>query len=294
MPESGVRSTYSQAPFKIVMYDLGGPISSGTAFHYQSGESRFLVTNWHNLTGRDRFTNEVIDRVGFRTPLWIEVHTATYVPPSPSGLFGIVPHRVEIYRDISGPFDPLWHETPVSICDVVALPLPKPPWEPEFFHNAANLIGRYRVPVAPGVTAQVIGFPQGLSTGFGLPIWKPTFIASEPHYDVSIGSQKVRAFFIDGRTRPGMSGSPVFAQYTGTWDTTDPYRDVNPSEPGFRFRDDIALGFTALEFIGVYSGRVTGGAEDDAALGLCWRREVVDEACSNPNGGQNPNFAANR
>lgn len=34
MPEKGVRSAYSYAPFRISTHDLGGQIATGTAFHY--------------------------------------------------------------------------------------------------------------------------------------------------------------------------------------------------------------------------------------------------------------------
>jgi hypothetical protein len=102
----------------------------------------------------------------------------------------------------------------------------------------------------PGCHAFVIGFPQGLSSGFNLPIWKATHIASEPFYDVGIGGKadpsgviqgelKVPAFFLDGLTRSGMSGSPVFASYTGNWSLEDPYEKLDYDHPDFWSRDDV-------------------------------------------------------
>ena len=147
-------------------------------------------------------------------------------------------------------------------------------------HNSVNLISESRVPVLPGEIAFVIGFPRGLHTGFGLPIWKSTFLASEPHYDVEIGERLLPAFFLDGYTREGIPGSPVFARYRGMWDMNDPYKPVDPDEPDFWSRDDVAmLGSEATEFIGIYSGRISDN-EGEAALGLCWRKEVIEEICS--------------
>lgn len=284
MPEKGIRSTYSQAPFRISTHDLGGQISTGTAFHYFHGGKRFIVTNWHNLTGRDFFSRKNLNEQA-RTPLWIEVHTALWQSPAtvPARNFGIVSRRVEIYGDPAAQLDRLWCEHPQlggRGCDVVAIQDRKPDQEPEFMHNSVNLISDCRVPVLPGELAFVIGYPRGLHTGFGLPIWKSTFIASEPHYNVKVAETSLPAFFLDGYTREGMSGSPVFARYRGTWDARDPYRPVDPNEPGFWNRDDVNIfGSEATEFIGIYSGRIPE-KEAEAALGLCWRKDAIEQVCS--------------
>ncbi|MDB6453590.1 hypothetical protein [Falsirhodobacter sp. 20TX0035] len=226
MPENGIRSTYSQAPFKISAHDFGGQISTGTAFHYLHNGQRFIVTNWHNLTGRNFFSRKNLNTLG-RTPLWVGIHTAVWLAP-PTDLnraFGIERRRIEIYGDPEAQLDQLWLEHPElggQGCDVVAIPHPKPDEEPEFMHNSVNLISKFRVPVLPGEVAFVIGFPRGLHTGFGLPLWKSTFIASEPHYDVEIEERLLPAFFLDGYTREGMSGSPVFARYRGMWTSRTP------------------------------------------------------------------------
>lgn len=284
MPENGVRSTYSQAPFKISTHDFGGQIATGTAFHYQHNGQRFIVTNWHNVTGRDFFSGKNLNTLA-RTPLWIEVHTALWQSPAnnPERKFSIASRRVEIYRDFETQLDRLWLEHPQlggQGCDIVAIPCPKPDQEPEFMHNSVNLISSAKIPVLPGELAFVIGFPRSLHTGFGLPIWKSTFIASEPHYDVKVGERNLPALFLDGYTREGMSGSPVFARYRGMWDAKDPYRPVDPDEPGFWNRDDVNMfGSEATEFIGIYSGRIPE-KEGEAALGLCWRKDAIEQVCS--------------
>lgn len=281
MPENGVRSTYSQAPFKISMHDLGGEISTGTAFHYLHNETRFIVTNWHNLTGKDFFSGNNLSKSG-RTPLWIEVHTASWQSSTTNHTlnFGIVSRRVEIYGDPEAQLDNLWLEHPHQLCDVVAIADPKPDQEPEFMHNSVNMISRARVPVLPGELAFVIGFPRGLQTGFGLPIWKSTFIASEPFYNVDVAGRRLPAFFLDGYTRQGMSGSPVFARFRGMWDAKDPYKAIDLDDPDFWNRDDVNIfGSEATEFIGIYSGRIPE-IEGEAALGLCWTKDAIAQICS--------------
>jgi hypothetical protein len=260
------------------MHDHGGQISSASGFYYEHHGLRYLVTNWHVITGRDFFNNSILDKKYARIPLWLEVETATWI--SSEGHFVLLPSRIELFDDIDVPFERRWLEHPSVRVDVVAILSPKPGCEPEFMHYAVNKIGKYRIPVRPGMTSFVVGFPHGLKVGFGLPIWKSTFIASEPYYDASVGDQRVKAFFLDGRTRPGMSGSPVFAQFIGNWDLKDPYMELDYDAPDFWTRDDVVLNHTAMEFIGVYSGRLGGGHEEDAALGLCWKKEVIDEICA--------------
>jgi hypothetical protein len=284
----GVRSTYSQCPFQIYMCDDCGVISTGTGFFYSHADEWHLITNWHNLSGRHFLTKEYLSD---RVPAFIEVKLQSYAVDGhcfPNGLFTSVAQRIDIYKD----FEPVWFEHPDlgSTCDVIAPPMKRPETCPEGMHNAANLIGSIRIPVKPGNTTFIIGFPRSISVGFGLPLWKAGYVASEPFYDVTLGGEiskigglsggtKLPAFFIDSLTREGMSGSPVFAQYTGTWDTSDPYKPIDPDNPEFWHRKDIAIAGNSMEFVGCYSGRI-GKKEESAALGLCWREDVIQKICS--------------
>ena len=293
MPEKGIRSTYSQCPFQIQMWHEDEMIATGTAFYYERGGEWFLITNGHNLTGRDFLTSQPIDPDPVpKFPTFIKACMSSYKIPNvvaSKSVFTTVAQRVEIYEN----YAPRWFEHPDfgRKCDVVALPLPRSENCPEFMHNAANRISDKRVPVQPGVTVYIIGFPSSISVGFGLPLWKSGYIASEPYYNITIGGQPAEiggmvggevlpAFFIDSQTRKGMSGAPVFANYTGgLWSLTDPYEKVDMDAPGFLERDDVVLNGTVTEFIGCYSGRV-GGNERDAALGLCWGKEIIEKICA--------------
>ena len=290
MPEHGIRSTYTQSPFQILTYDDRGLISTGTAFFYGLNEELFLITNWHNISGKHFLSKE---KLGKRCPTYIEAKFITYIN---SLQFTASSHKIEIYEKSQ----PRWFEHPKlgSTCDIIALPIEKPANVPKDLHHPSNLISKIRIPVKPGNTCFVIGFPKSLSVGIGLPLWKSGFIASEPHYDVTINGKistlgglvdglELPAIFIDTLTREGMSGSPVFASYFGNWDMTNPYTDINPSHPDFFKRDDIALGENRMEFIGCYSGRI-GKAEEGAALGLCWKEETIKLICENKKLGEHP------
>jgi hypothetical protein len=272
---AGIRARESQAPVQLLLADDAGTISTATGFIFECGGREFLITNWHNVSGKHFLSGELLKG---RPPVFLKARLATNI--GGEGTFTTVPHRVELYDPDSGA--PLWYEHPHlgNRCDVVALPFERPSSTPANLHVPVNRINAIAIPVRPGSTVFILGFPRNLSVHIGWPLWKSGYIASEPHYDVRVGGKLqevgghsggtiLPAFFIDGQTRSGMSGAPVFANYTGSWDMTDPYRPVDPTQPGFHERDDIALGENRLEFVGAYSSRVPA-EEGEAALGLCF------------------------
>ena len=300
MPEQGVRSNYSLCPFEIEMCDDQGGISSATGFIYDQNGELFLITNWHNFVGRDPFTGKPLrDQAVVRFPTYIKAKLASVVNPphtSSDGMAAFLARRIDIYDD----YEPRWFEHPIlgHQCDVVALPLERPNDRPDHFHKAVNLMDPVRIPVLPGGTVYVIGFPHAISVGPGLPIWKSGYIASEPHFDVTIGGQRkdiggleggvrLPAFFIDSQTRPGMSGSPVFASFTGNWDSSAPYASWNPVDRNSFNPDATFIGSTSMEFVGCYSARI-GSNEEGAALGLCWRQDVIEAICLSKSIGSHP------
>ncbi len=299
MPEHGVRSPFSQCPFQLLVRGSGEEVlSAASAFFFEREGSWFVMTNWHVVSGLHFQTREPLQRP-FKEPLSLTARLFSYADGDPeSGELELRSTCVPLYRDE----DPVWLEHPElgSSCDIVAIPMARPASCPDFMHNAANLISKDRIPVEPGSTVFVIGFPKALRVGPGLPLWKAGYVASEPHYDVCLGERlggtdppggvtRIPAFFLDSLTRPGMSGSPVFARYQGPWDLDDPYRRVNPEETGFWERDDIVLSGHATQFVGCYSGRV-GRTENEAALGLCWRSDVIEAICQGGRLGRNPHF----
>jgi hypothetical protein len=294
MPELGIRSTYSQSPFQILINDDNGLISTGSAFFYDFEEENFLITNWHNVSGKHFLTDEKLDKTSDRLPTNIEAKLATNIGGTNG--FTTIAHKIEIYED----YNPIWFEHPVlgSKCDVIAIPIARNKNLADNFHYPSNLISQIRIPVKPGNTAFVIGFPKSISVYIGLPIWKSGYIASEPFYNVTIGGKVSKlgglelgldlpAFFIDTQTKEGMSGSPVFANYIGNWDMTNPYEPIDPDAKDFNSRNNIAIGENRLEFIGCYSGRI-GKQEEGATLGLCWRKDVIDLICKTRKIGEHP------
>ena len=273
--EHGIRSPLSQCPFQLELFDQAGTIATGTAFFYQSKQKQsFLITNWHNVSGRHFISREPnMSGTGtprFPTGLRAKLMSDTGMTDAKgSSLLSLRNTDIALYDH---EYLPVWFDHPQlgSLCDIVALPLDRPESVRPEFHRAANTVSKLRVPVIPGGNVFIIGYPLGISVSAGLPVFKSGYIASEPHFPVTLPKSPqvtVPAFFIDSQTREGMSGSPVFAEYVGSWNADDPY-SWDGDNPKFLARPGTMIGSRGVEFVGCYGGRILGGGKEDAALGF--------------------------
>ena len=280
MQTSVLRNEYIACPFQIQMCDQQGGISLGTAFFYEYEGEPFVITNWHNVTGKDPFKGEPLDAM--RSPLYLRAKWPV-VDDSASNPKGAKIVHFQAQRiDIEDDSGVLWYEHPDlgSLCDVVAIPVQKPMNWPSSVHKAANKIDETRIPIEPGLKVTVIGFPQGMSTGPGLPVIKTGSLSSMPGYDVLLGGDfselggmkggvRLPAMLLDVHTIPGMSGSPVFGEYTGFW---------NPEDLS---TDEVAVSSilgTSRMFLGCHSSRVTG-LEERSGLAICYQTDVIEDIC---------------
>jgi hypothetical protein len=241
------------------------PISSATAFTVWRGHDesqRWLVTNWHVVTGRDPETGQALDRVTARVP--DELHIACLVKGSPTQRVRWQIVKEHLY-DTDG--DPLWLEHPVHgrKADVVALPMTQhrghvgevdlwgyDPWFEDTL--APDDIAR-GLPVGVSRPLSIIGFPFGATGGGYLPIWIQGWVASELDVDI----YELPLFLIDARTREGQSGSPVIAYSPGGSHVLE---------------NMVTVGGGPMErFLGVYSGRLN----EESDIGRVWKRKALVE-----------------
>ncbi len=147
-----------------------------------------------------------------------------------------------------------WIEHPLGrSIDVVALPLQFLDPEVQVYPFDLSL-AETDMQVLPAMTASIIGYPYGLATARGWPIWKTGHVAS----DIDLDYDNRPAFLIDATTRGGMSGSPV----------------VHRSSGGYATHDGsfiMATGGISTRFLGVYSGRIY----DQSEIGRVWRPHVI-------------------
>lgn len=230
-------------------------LAHGTGFIYKKDDNYFLITNWHNVSGKHPDTGKHLSS-HLGVPNVICTYFRTQSNPGNA-------HKeiISLYSD-DDMQNPIWKGHPVygHKVDVVAIPLSQDLVAKYklFPINDIQFDSEYKEEVAD--EAFIIGYPFEDLTYIGLPIWKKASIASEP--DVNLLGLPM--MYIDTATRSGLSGSPVIMQRIGI------HGVVNGV-----FNDESAIG-RIRKFIGIYSGRI-GKDEFKAQLGIVWKFKVIEE-----------------
>ncbi|WP_267275752.1 trypsin-like peptidase domain-containing protein [Arthrobacter sp. CDRTa11] len=210
----------------------------------------FLITNWHNLAGRDPETNEIKSSRGV-TPDEVRIlhNDARKVG---SWIF-----KSEPLLDAAE--NPLWveHDWGKEV-DVVALSLTDTDGV-TFYPYALENNMEDQVMLGPSSSVNIIGFPFAESSHAGIGIWARGTIASEMDLDYRDWPR----FLIDSRTRPGQSGSPVMFYSPGGAVLLKSGTTAYFSEP-------------IIQLLGVYSGRIN----KESDLGIVWKIEIIREVLS--------------
>ena len=228
--------------------------SHASGFIYFYKNKYYLITNWHNVTGRNPIERSRITREHAGIPDNIK----TFFRFDNNSLNG--PYvRIMLYEDEELKV-PKWlvHPKFKERVDVVAIQINpvkgiifRPINQGDFDNN---------IPPIVGDECFVIGYPFSQSRFLGMPIWKKASIATEPILD----EEHLPKILIDTATRPGLSGSPVIYQRTG----------IHNVYHG-KFNKDSMIG-RIRGFLGIYSGRI-GKDEFQAQLGIVWKAKVIEE-----------------
>jgi hypothetical protein len=223
----------------------------GTAFIWGLNGSHWLITNWHNVSGRDPNTGKHLSPTAAepnKLRVWFNV----------KGLLG---NKIAKEIDIRNANNsPLWlvHPKHKNKVDVVAVAIQN---YADVDMYPINTLSQMDLVVQIGIDVFILGFPFGIGPG-GFPIWKRGSIASEPE----LAGVTQLHIFIDTASRPGMSGSPVIRR---SWNT---HSLANGGT--------VMNGAAGTKFVGVYSGRLASSDPLDAQLGLTWPASLVPEIVS--------------
>jgi len=257
---SRITHNLTYVPIHITLRFNEAEMGVGTAFFYTAGNKDYLITNWHNVSGRRPWDKKVNSGRGA-----IPDNLVVRLPYDEQLQDGVIarkwlPKVLKLYADDEH-YRPIWWEHPNHrfTIDAVAIELAALATTKAVPANAESL-ALDKLSLTPGMDVFVLGYPRGISGGGRLPIWKRGSIASEP--DVNIDN--LPKMYIDTATREGMSGAPVYAQEVGFW-----------APEGKRFPDEGVFG-KGHRFIGIYSGRV-GNDPFLAQLGIVWKEEAIQE-----------------
>ena len=239
---------YTSAVSPIDMYFDNTPLSRGTAFFWEEEGQTFLVTNWHNFSGKDPFTgNHITENAAEPNRITFDVFEG-----------GDLNKRRTLSTDLFENYIPTWLEHPMHksrvdvVCRKIALS----------GHSVfpINTLASQQIVTKIGHDVFILGYPMGIDT-LRLPVWKRGSVASEPDIDVS----DLPMFYVDTATASGMSGSPVIR------------RDTSGEMENGEF---VIGGRIMSRFVGVYSGRITTKDAHEAQLGIVWKSRVIPEIIS--------------
>lgn len=220
-------------------------LASGTGFVVKTNRGWALITNRHNVTGRDQNTGQPLDKKHGGVPNKLVIHHHSILQ------IGYTSKGVERLFDDE---NPLWLEHPAlgARADFVALPLKDINNKMFYAYNPLNTDILIDLDVTD--TVSVIGFPFGIRSNGILPVWATGFIASEPQID----HDGLPIMLIDCRTRRGQSGSAVVAYRPG---------GMIKLEGG----NEAVLGRPASRLLGIYSGRLN----EESDLGIVWKTRAI-------------------
>ena len=236
-----------QAVFIELVFD-GTKLASGTGFFMRGASGiNYLVTNRHNVTGKNQINGKCIS-VNGGIPNEVIVHFRATDPTASS--------TIQQPQSLFDCGSALWFEHPTlgEKADFVALEIEIPEGA-EFLPFDPSQPGD-DIFIEPAEPVSVVGFPFGLVAGGSFPVWATGFIATDPEIDF----EGLPLMLIDCRTRQGQSGSPVVAYRAG---------GTYAQGPG---RLAIADGH-ACKFLGIYSGRIN----DESDLGKVWKAAAICE-----------------
>lgn len=243
-------------------------IGTATGFFWKRNAQPFLVTNWHVVSGRNSFTEELNPK-GF-IPRKLRFYGFSVA--TSSGVVTFKRVRWELR----------WDENMVELLskppqyagqsiDIWGTPIPpeavfgKEPTRTGFkgAEEATCFLSDHdgqRIVTNVGDDCFVLGYPLKNYDGLMPPIWKRGSIASE----TVIGVDGRPIFLVDAATTEGMSGSPIIRKaITITADN----KDIGAIQE-----------FSTYELVGVYAGRLESSDLAVVGLGYGWHRTMIDVA----------------
>jgi hypothetical protein len=239
---TGDQLSYTSLQLKILRNDA--EIGTATGFVVAKNNKPYLLTNRHVVLAC------ALDKDPSDVGGWICANKLKILH-NKHGHLGEWFWVVEDLFDAQG--NKRWFEHPVlgGGADLVALPLEHV--ENVDFYTFDMALATADIAVSPGDSVSIVGFPLGLAQEAGLPIWKTGTVASD--FNTNFGGKPM--FLVDTTSRPGMSGSPVYAVRTGA------FRNASGQLA-------TAISGRATKFLGVYSEQ-----NQAAEIGGVWKAEIV-------------------
>lgn len=242
---------HSICSFPLSLYSGQYCIGTATGFIWRHEDSNYLVSNWHVFSGR-RTDNGQPNSKTFLTPEVIKfrLHDIELGQTTEE-------RELELYAEDGS--SRWFQHNDGQDQDVAAIAIPE-----NFLENTQTLaiqdLTHHPMRLRAGLDTISLGFPRGLAAQGAYPIWKSGSLAAEPTVPRDDGE---KFYLIDGASREGMSGAPLFAITHGI------YQNGKGETTYAEARQ--------MKFIGIYSGRYANPDERELQLVRAWPRAAIEE-----------------
>ncbi|WP_297364798.1 hypothetical protein [Acidiferrobacter sp.] len=269
-------------------------LAVGSGVLYRKNDKTYIVTAWHNVTGRDSTSLKPLSKTA-ACPNSLVAYVACRHFNRDGAFYGYsrLPFTVPLETTEADKTLYLVHPQGWPRVDVVAIPIdPERPYT-SIVHLSTgedavlSMSMRQKAgDIAPGFDIDciqdfeqevsklnsdlinsltvsddlfILGYPQGIADWHGSPLWKRATVASAPH----LGWNRQKQFLVDCASREGMSGAPAVSYY----------KNGRVQIGGMTY----VGARPATIFHGIYVGRVGRVSEFEAQIGTIWQRSIVDE-----------------
>lgn len=255
-------------------------LSSGTGFLYKYKENFYIVTAWHNLSGKHPDTLKSISK-----KLAIPNYLLANIPVSNGDGFANITIKLKLFNSSKSLY--FVHSQKYPKIDLAVIPLDKestyeigqtydgqvinlPIFKTDgftihpiqdFLFNNKSLEELWFNNVDVTEELFIPGYPQNIFDETLQPVWKRATLASQIKY----GWNRQRKFVVDSASKSGMSGSPVI-YYNSRGEFKSKGLTHYSSKP-------VAI------LTGVYVGRLgeTKSTDNDPQVGIVWRDDLIPE-----------------
>ena len=226
---------------------------TGSAFFYEKWPDLYLITNWHNVTGVNPNTKELLSKT-WGKPNFLKFRMYNKINEN----YSFHELYINLYTD-EDMINPTWLSHPILMesVDLVALKMGSIPVGSECMAVNNNELGFEETTLLAWDDVFILGFPLGLNQNWIFPIWKRGTIATEPEYDYW-GKWII---LVDTATRSWMSGAPVI--FEKKWIFTG--------------KNGNTLRWKKRWFLWIYSGRLSWETEFEAQLWIIWKKHLIEE-----------------
>lgn len=260
-------------------------LAIGTGVLYRHGDRYFVVTAWHNVTGRNSTTLECLcPELAYPNNLIAYISCRSY--NNTSNGYGRRAFTLPLEDDSKSLY--YIHKKQWPRVDVVAIPIdPDKKYNSEGYFTTgekiiiptsmksraddpalsfdieciqdfekafANIKVDFAAQLAASDDLYILGYPKGIIDYTGQPIWKRATVATSPY----LGWDKQKKFLVDCASREGMSGAPaIFYKRSGS----------------VQIGNSTYMGLGPVAFFhGVYTSRLGKTTEFEAQIGTVWQR----------------------